>query len=583
MISQKHTKTVNILLIFSLILSIAILISYVASSQRIDEPGTELIFENLSSVYWVGLGLLALSIFLFSISDLHNALLNFTLLFGAASYMDTFFAFLYTNPIFREIYHAGQWSYILKYSNFNLPLYTGSVETVAPSIDTATLSMISSIKMEFIIPYFPFFEFLLTVLFTYILLKKLCNNNKVNVIGTLLVSSLLLSQFGAYRGSFSTPFFILGVYALLLVFENNTRRSGSLMLFMIYTVLVLTHPGISLIFLGIAILSVLLFSVAKKEKMSQLKTFPVLLLTVYFSWFSFRYFVPVTSGIHRAISSVSELLVESPQTYIFAKSLTYTEEYSIIWQLRLFETFFIVAFAWLMLLIALKQGKNFLINPKSAVITAGLFVITVASIPTLYIGWPIGMISLLLPWAGLAIAFIIGKYLCRNTVRLTSNLILKFLLVGLVIFCVMLTPLTKWGSVSTLVQVPTREISMIGFVANFEPVNNSSGKLGGVGVGHGGGGPGMTDAIRYIYADRLDLYIDSIGNRVAFSNLTEAINFISSYDTLLFSRYILTFNSKYDTDTPIEDQISAVQHAIEEENHYNRVYSNDWLYFIEVQ
>ena len=583
MISQKHAKTVNALLILSLVLSITLLFSYVISLQRIDEPGTELIFERLSPVFWVGLGFLAVSIFLFSISNWHNALLNLTLLFGASTYIDTFFAYLYTNPVFREIYHAGQWSYILKYSNFNLPLYTGSVETVAPSIDVATLSLISSLKMGFLIPYFPFFEFLLTVVFTFILINKLCNNDKISVLGTLLVSSLLLSPFGAYRSGFATPFLILGVYALLQLFESKTRGSGFSMLLIVYALLVLTHPGISLIFLGITILSVLLFSLVKKENIRQWKTFPIILITIYFSWFSFRYFIPVISGVQRAITSISELLVESPQKYIFAKSLVFTEDYSIIWQLRLFETFLVAGVAWLLLFIVMKQGIKSLANPKMLVIAAGLLVITVASIPTLYTGWPSGMLAILLPWSGLVITFIIGKYPSISLPLKKKTSILQYLLVVLVIFCVILTPLTKWGSVSTLVQIPTREISMIDFVANYLPVNNYTNMIGGVGVGHGGEGPGMTDAIRYVYADRTDLYIDSIGSRVAFSNVTDAVDYVSSYNTLLFSGYMLTFSSKYYTVNPIPDQISDVQKIIEEEHNYNLVYANDRLYYVYVQ
>jgi len=231
-----------------------------------------------------------------------------------------------------------------------------------------------------------------------------------------------------------------------------------------------------------------------------------------------------------------------------------------------------------------------------------------AIFPALYTGWPIGdLLMTLTPWCGLVISFL--TYLHSNNKPISNespkansftegharifgceaksplhphkgNKILLGIFLALTISSFVLVPVVKWGAVSTLVQIPTREIRILEFIADYLPNVGSGRVMGGVGIGHGGTGPVMSDAVRFIYADRTDLFIDSIAPVVANLDSVEAIKYVYQYDIIAFSGYALALNSKYYTEIPIKDQIDSILQSLDANTTYSLVYSSSWPYYI---
>lgn len=602
----------------------------VVYSGKIDEPGSELLFNSVYPAYWFGLFFVGVSILLRARIGCSTLFALFFLAIVVA-YTDIFFINLYTNPIFREIYHPAQAAYVVKYGNVNPPLYPGHVETIAPGIFMAFFSEVTSLDIVFVITYVQVLYHICYALFVYVLLRRLCvRRSAFALLGTLLVLSLTIQPFGTYRGGFAMPLYMLGLLPVFILFRQSRREGRDLargdvaVLLMIEIVLTLSHHGINFLFTVTVLFSAMLLFLITHIRRSE-ETFRsgglvrtgIVLVVIFLSWYSFRYLVPIVAGMRRAITSLYELIFGTtpPIERYAGRFLLYNQHYASVAFLRSLVLGLALSSAWLLIGYTFFRKKSLLKRHENLVtyliLTTGLLLGCSAIVPALYTGWPIGdLLMILTPWCGVTISFLTYLHYNHNTIWNESskansfneshmrifgfeaksllnsnngNKILLGIFLAITISSFVAVPIVKWGAVSTLVQIPTREIHVLEFMADYLPNVGHVEFIGGVGIGHGGTGVAMSDSIRFIYANRTDLFIYNIAPAIISLNSEEAFEYINRYDIVAFSGYALALNSKYYTDIPVRDQIDHILQSLDSNASYSFVYSSSWPYYIVVE
>jgi hypothetical protein len=223
-------------------------------------------------------------------------------------------------------------------------------------------------------------------------------------------------------------------------------------------------------------------------------------------------------------------------------------------------------------------------------LAAGLAVFCIPLAIAFFSGWMGGVVyMLLLPWSAISLAYLtnFNRQHSSKTKGQNTNFHIKqfFLILVLVlaVFSFTVSPFTKWNAVSTLFQIPTEELCTLKFMAEYVPETLAKTVIGGVGIGHGGTGYIMSDTIRFIYADRTDLFVDSIAPVIINLDSEEAVKYVYQYDIVAFSGYALTLNSKYYTEIPVKDQINYILQSLDVNASYSLVYSSKWPYYIMVK